>query len=137
MAVSDVLYATVANKCPRCHKGKVFENNNPYSIHNGLTMHKHCPACGLKYERETGYFYGAMYVSYGLQVGLFTLLYTMDSLWFHLQTAVLLSLIVVCVISVFPVTFRWSRIMWVGIFTKYDRDYLNTHVAGKVDVAVK
>lgn len=120
MAVTDVLYATVTNKCPRCHKGQVFENNNPYSIHNGLTMHKHCSECGLKYERETGYFYGAMYVSYALQVGLFIVLFTLDSLWWHLPTAILLSIIIASVIAVFPITFRWSRIIWIGIFTKYE-----------------
>ena len=27
-------------------------------------MHEKCPVCGLKYEREPGYFLGAMYFSY-------------------------------------------------------------------------
>jgi len=29
-------------------------------------MHPSCPVCGLKFEREPGYFLGAMYISYGL-----------------------------------------------------------------------
>ena len=29
-------------------------------------MHEYCPVCGLKFEREEGYFLGAMYISYGL-----------------------------------------------------------------------
>ena len=33
-------------------------------------MSKRCPACGLKFEREPGYFFGAMYVSYFLSVGI-------------------------------------------------------------------
>ena len=127
MAVSDVIYATVTNKCPRCHEGRVFENNNPYNFHNGLTMHKHCPACGLKYERETGYFYGAMYVSYALQVALFVVLFTLDTLWWHLQTAILLTVIIAPIVVLIPVTFRWSRIMWIGIFTRYEKDYIKTH----------
>lgn len=127
MAVSDIIYAAVANKCPRCHEGEVFENNNPYSFHNGLTMHKHCPACGLKYEREPGYFYGAMYVSYALQVGLFVVLYTLDTLWWNLPTAIILSIIVGSVLILFPLTFRWSRIIWVGLFTRYEKDYTKTH----------
>jgi len=32
-------------------------------------MHDRCPACGLHFNREPGYFLGAMYVSYGLGVG--------------------------------------------------------------------
>jgi uncharacterized protein (DUF983 family) len=127
MALLDALYSTVANKCPRCHEGQVFENNNPYSFHNGLTMHTHCPVCHLKYERETGYFYGAMYVSYALQVALFITLYTLDSLWWHLPAAVLLSIIIGCIVAIFPVTFRWSRVLWLGIFTKYEKDFVKTH----------
>jgi len=29
-------------------------------------MNEHCPHCGLRFEREQGYFLGAMYISYGL-----------------------------------------------------------------------
>ena len=29
-------------------------------------MHDCCPACGLHFNREAGYFLGAMYISYGL-----------------------------------------------------------------------
>jgi len=29
-------------------------------------MHPRCPVCDLKFEREQGYFLGAMYISYGL-----------------------------------------------------------------------
>jgi hypothetical protein len=29
-------------------------------------MHPCCPVCGLRFEREAGYFLGAMYISYGL-----------------------------------------------------------------------
>jgi hypothetical protein len=29
-------------------------------------MNDRCPACGLHFDREPGYFLGAMYISYGL-----------------------------------------------------------------------
>ena len=29
-------------------------------------MHERCPVCDLKFEREEGYFLGAMYISYGM-----------------------------------------------------------------------
>jgi hypothetical protein len=31
-------------------------------------MFESCPVCGLKFEREPGYFVGAMYVSYGASI---------------------------------------------------------------------
>jgi uncharacterized protein (DUF983 family) len=54
------LWAIVTFSCPRCLQGKLF---------TGLvTMPDNCPVCGLRFEREPGYFSGAMYVSYTLAV---------------------------------------------------------------------
>ena len=33
-------------------------------------MNEVCPACGLRFEREPGYFLGAMYISYAMAVPL-------------------------------------------------------------------
>jgi uncharacterized protein (DUF983 family) len=54
------LGALLKQRCPRCLQGHVFA---------GLFhMHGHCPVCGLAFEREPGYFTGAMYLSYGLGI---------------------------------------------------------------------
>lgn len=59
--VRDVLY----QRCPRCRVGKIFHR----SIFLGLPkMHESCSVCHLRYEREPGYFLGAMYISYALAV---------------------------------------------------------------------
>ena len=119
MSITHVLSATINNKCPRCHAAKVFENNNPYSFKNGLTMRKHCISCGLKYEREVGYFYGSMYVSYGLQTALVTCMYILNIYWWKMSSLALVFWIIGLAAVLFPVTFRWSRIIWIGMFTKY------------------
>ncbi len=36
-------------------------------------MLPYCEVCGLKYEREEGYFLGAMYISYGIALAVITL----------------------------------------------------------------
>ncbi len=51
--------------CPRCRTGKIFRK----SVWLFPRMYERCPACGLKFEREDGYFLGAMYIGYGLGVG--------------------------------------------------------------------
>ena len=52
--------AIVRQRCPRCLKGKVF---------SGLfRMNENCPECGYRFEREQGYFLGAMYASYFISV---------------------------------------------------------------------
>ena len=54
------------SKCPRCRVGKVFKGST-YSLRI-QKMNDHCPHCGLKFEREPGYFYAAMFISYALNV---------------------------------------------------------------------
>jgi len=56
--------------CPRCRTGKIFRK----SVWLFPGMYERCPECGLKFEREPGYFLGAMYIGYGLGVGTLALL---------------------------------------------------------------
>ena len=50
--------------CPRCRRGGIFRK----SVWLFPGMNVRCPACGLKFEREDGYFLGAMYFGYGLGI---------------------------------------------------------------------
>lgn len=120
MKVINIARFTLLNKCPRCGEGRVFENNNPYHYRNGLAMHKYCPACGLRNEKETGFFYGAMYVSYGLVAGLFVLFFALDTFFFHLEPLTLCLIFSGMVLALFPVNYRWSRTLWIAFFAKYE-----------------
>lgn len=53
-------------RCPRCRRGVMF-STPMYSLHS-KEMNKTCPHCGLVFEREPGYFYVAMLVSYAMFV---------------------------------------------------------------------
>jgi len=125
MVVPEILYSTVANKCPRCHQGKMFENNNPYNLSNGLKMKETCSSCNLKYERETGFFYGAMYVSYALMSGILIVWFLVDLFWLHTSAIVLFSLVVSTMALLFPLAFRWARTIWLNFFVRYDKNYAN------------
>ncbi|MEK6250091.1 MAG: DUF983 domain-containing protein [Planctomycetales bacterium] len=98
-------------RCPRCLQGKVFRSL--------WRMHDTCPECALKYDREPGFFAGAMYFSYGLAILL------------ALPTAILMfikgissewtGLAVAGQLAVFsPLLFRWSRIMWMHFDQRID-----------------
>ncbi len=115
-AFRKIAYTTFTNKCPRCLGGKMFENDNPYVLKNGIKMNETCSACGLKYEREPGFFYGAMYVSYALLSGVFIFWYVLDSLWLNLRTSYLLTIIVLSILLLFPLAYRWSRSIWLNFF---------------------
>lgn len=76
-------------------------------------MNRTCPACGLVFEREEGYFLGAMYFSYALSILFLGGLTYAGSLllpgW-DLGTVVLLAGVVY--LPFVPLAFRYSRVIW-------------------------
>ena len=58
--------AALQAKCPRCRRGDMF-STAMYGF-KLQKMNDNCPHCGVKFEREPGYFYVAMFVSYGMNV---------------------------------------------------------------------
>ena len=115
------------NKCPRCHKGDVFTEKNPFNLNKMFSMHKHCGHCDLKYEKEPSFFYGAMYVSYALTSGWFTIWYFAFNYWFEMDTLLFAILVMLSIIALSPLTIRWSRLIWMNFFFKYDKSY-NTNI---------
>jgi|GEM_PF-2823575 hypothetical protein len=99
-------------------------------LFSSLKMYHKCSECGLKYEKELGFFQGAMYVSYALQVGLFVVIFAIDALLINMNINILVAIIVSSIIVLFPVTLRWSRLLWMNFFFHYDKDlasHLNAH----------
>lgn len=124
MIVPEVIYSTVANKCPRCHKGKLFKSDNPYKFNGTFEMNETCSHCNLKYEREPGFFFGAMYVSYALLAGTFIIWFLVDLIWLHFDPIVLFSIVVSTMLVLFPLAFRWARLIWLNFFVRYDKKYV-------------
>ena len=69
------LYSILHAKCPKCHQGDFFETSNPYNLKKFDKMYNRCAVCAEDFERETGFYYGAMYVSYALTVAFGVALY--------------------------------------------------------------
>lgn len=61
------LYSIFKFKCPQCQEGEFFISK-PYDLKNVGKIHENCSECGIKYSKEPGFYYGAMYVSYALGV---------------------------------------------------------------------
>jgi hypothetical protein len=76
-------------------------------------MLEHCPNCDLKFEREQGYFLGAMYISYGLALvtiaGLGLLLWAFTS-W-SLQKITLWAVLLFLPLA--PALTLFSRVFWI------------------------
>lgn len=79
------LYSIVKLKCPHCHEGQFLESH-PYDFKKLGDVRSECEVCHIQYEREPGFYYGAMYVSYALGVALFVTVWTTCNLWFDWLT---------------------------------------------------
>ncbi|MES2587901.1 MAG: DUF983 domain-containing protein [Bacteroidota bacterium] len=120
--LKDILYSTFKNKCPKCHKSNVFQTNNAYDLKSFDKMNTSCSSCGEVYEKELGFFTGAMYVSYALMVAWFVTTWVLDSLLFHLEIWLYFTFFISSVILLIPVTFRLSRLIWLNFFIKFDKE---------------
>lgn len=123
MVVPEIIYSTLTNTCPRCHKGKFFKSNNPYNLRQVFHMHDRCSSCDLDYQREPGFYFGAMYVSYALMAGWLIVWFLADLLWFHLDAIVLAGGITVSMVLITPLFYHWSRSVWINFFVRYDKHF--------------
>ena len=102
-----VLGRAVRLRCPRCGMTPLFGG--------WFAMHPACDLCGLRFEREQGYFVGAIYVNYavttGIVIGGFLLLWRYTNLSIGAQFAIWVPVTVL-----FPLWFfRYSRSVWLGL----------------------
>jgi hypothetical protein len=78
------------------------------------TMNDPCPVCGLIFEREEGYFFGAMYISYALSSALLvTFFFVATALLPDWNGMVVALLATVPYLPFVPLVFRYSRVCWV------------------------
>ena len=102
------LWSALRLRCPRCRKGKMFRSL--------VIMNDPCPECGLVFQREEGYFLGAMYVSFVLS----SFVLIASFLAFHLllpewNRNLLLILSFVPFVPLVPILFRYSRVLWIYV----------------------
>lgn len=108
-------------KCPVCHEGDVFDNKGIYDIRDMDKMHATCSNCGHKFEKELGFWYGAMFVSYALTVAasvatfvLTYLIYPEATVWVYIAAITVMAFILS------PINFRASRLLWMNMFSKFN-----------------
>ena len=121
-------------KCPRCRRGIMFNDPNPYkhlSLKHIFDMPDNCPECGQKYDLEQGFWYGTGYVSYALAVAFSVATFvawivligisTQDNRIFYWLTFNGIFLILIQ-----PWLMRLSRVIYLCFFVKYNKNYKET-----------
>ncbi|MBU6155178.1 MAG: DUF983 domain-containing protein [Bdellovibrionales bacterium] len=78
-------------------------------------MHKSCPVCQVPFERESGYFIGAMIAAYflGVFLALPILLLSVFGFGLSMTQAILLSSLQLVLLQ--PFLFKYSRILWIRV----------------------
>ena len=86
-------------------------------------MHERCPACGLKFEREQGYFLGAMYFSYMIAIIAISLLTVI--VWALLSCDLPESVAAgfLLFLPAAPVVTFFSRVLWIYFDQSIDPDW--------------
>tara|TARA_B100000902_G_C26710925_1_gene621845 strand:- start:65 stop:442 length:378 start_codon:yes stop_codon:yes gene_type:complete len=119
--INPMLNSILFNKCPKCGKGDFFIRRNPYLniILQKGDYHKNCSFCNCKFELEPGLFYGAMYVSYALAVGLgcFLLIFLLSTLGKE-KFSLIILIIGLSILIFFPLNYYLSRLIWLNLFIK-------------------
>lgn len=118
--IKKVLYSVFWNKCPNCHQGSVFKHKNPFDFKKFDVMNETCSHCGHKYEKEPGFFYGAMYVSYALMVGWFLVTWAINTFIVKADSISFLIFLILSIVILMTYTFRIARLFWINFFTRYN-----------------
>jgi uncharacterized protein (DUF983 family) len=114
------LYSILTGTCPKCMNESMYVDKNLLHIGSILKMHEKCSHCGLKYQIEPSFFYGAMYVSYGLNVAIGIATFIISYLFFKADIQTSFIAIIISLILSFPIVLRWSRNIYINMFVSYD-----------------
>ena len=109
------LKALFTFKCPSCEKGNVFEKNGVLSFGK---VKKQCSSCQHQFEREPGFFFGAMYVSYAMAVAELIAIFIIGQ--FFLSEPFDPKILIFLITGVFlfaPINYKFSRMIWMYLFT--------------------
>jgi uncharacterized protein (DUF983 family) len=106
---ATLLWRGATKHCPRCGAGHLFRHY--------FTMKPDCPGCGLHFEREEGYWVGALAVNIAFVFAIFTIAFVLI-LAFTIPDVPVVPILAVLVpvMVIGPVLFYpWSKTLWMFI----------------------
>ncbi|WP_149276783.1 DUF983 domain-containing protein [Pareuzebyella sediminis] len=114
------LYSILTGSCPKCQLETMYVDKNPYQVGQLFKMHERCSHCGLKYKIEPSFFYGAMYVSYGVGIAFGVAAFIIAYVMLETSLVTTFIAIVITLVVFMPVIIRLSRNIWINLFIKYN-----------------
>jgi len=115
------IYSIFTGTCPVCQRESMYKESNPYKLNKIFQMHERCSHCNTKYKIEPSFFYGAMYVSYGVGIAFAVAAFVITFLFFGGGLMTSFYAIIGTLIVFMPIIMRLSRNIWINIFMHYDK----------------
>ena len=70
---------------------------------------------------EPSFFYGSMYVSYGVGIAFAVAAFIISYVLVETSLVVAFIAIVLTLVGFMPIIMRWSRNIWINLFMSYDK----------------
>lgn len=121
------LNSILTGSCPRCQEENMYVEKNPYLLPKLYKMNDTCGHCGLRYQIEPSFFYGAMYVNYGLTVAVGVAAFIVAKVFLGLDITQSFIAIILSLIILMPVNARLARNIYINMFVSYDKDAAKKH----------
>ncbi len=83
-------------------------------------MNAQCGCCDERFEREPGYYTGALYVSYGYYTALIVSCFVVLEVLLEWDLTYFLTVLISLIIVLTPIVFRLARLTWINFFISYD-----------------
>ncbi len=96
----------LTNRCPNCGGKTLFKPGTLFEVNAA------CPQCGLKIERDEGFFLGSLSLNYGVTLVCYMLPVTLLAVYHVINTTVAIVLAGVGAIAVPALFYRSSRSWW-------------------------
>jgi uncharacterized protein (DUF983 family) len=116
------LYSITKGKCPKCHEGNFFKNGLTFHPSKITKLHENCPNCNLKYMLEPSFYFGAMYVNYGITVAISMVVFLIANLGFNLNLLHSFLIVIGALLILAPINLRLARILWINMFVNYENE---------------
>lgn len=116
------VYSIFTGACPKCHQESMYKTKNPYKLSDVLKINEKCSKCGTRYRLEPSFFYGSMYVSYGVGIAFAVAAFVISYLFLNSSPMTAFIAIVVTLVVFGPIIMRLSRNIWINMFINYDKD---------------
>uniref|UniRef100_UPI00286E871A DUF983 domain-containing protein n=1 Tax=Flavobacterium sp. TaxID=239 RepID=UPI00286E871A len=119
----STFYSILTGSCPRCNEESMYKGKNLYNPSETIKLNPKCSHCGLHYNIEPSFFYGSMYVSYGLGVLVGVAVFLICYFVFKTNLKTCFITILISLTVLMPFIMRLSRNIWINLNIGFDKDW--------------